>query len=487
MPSLLNLTRLFFVLLCIQGCAQTVFVDPSAGSCTDPAPANTGTGTCTISNVTAFVKSETFTFTATSTGPNATFTVVGSVSGALTSRTSGSLQQVQNANGFNLFKINLSDGGTNYAINDNFQVTFTAGTALNQTNFNLLTLDQIASNGASTNEDVKLYKGSNAGDDLQAQLDIGNLNASQGKVRFYFDDTSTAGGSAVGGMQLFARNTANTTDINGAKVEMAKQSGADTTQIAFHNTLNGTFGVQAQLYFNGTVPTFLLNVGAPFSAGVGSVISQGDTTAFLRIEGQGNCSASCIDLQAGSSAQANEILFRRSGLNNQPLVMKSDGEMEVGVGASTAQASIGGTLSVNTTNVGNVGTGEDDLMTYSLPASALSTDGMKAEVHAWGYFASNGNNKTVKCYFGSTQVFSSTALAFNGAYWDVRLTVIRTGAATQKAVVVWNSDSNLLDTKVTSTTPGQTLSSAVTIKCTGEATSDNDIVQEALSVNWEGL
>ena len=84
------------------------------GSVTDPAPANTGngslTGVLTINGVVA----ETWTITATTTGPTATFSVVGSVSGGHAAATSGTPYD----NGKVSFSI--SDGGTPYIVGDDF-------------------------------------------------------------------------------------------------------------------------------------------------------------------------------------------------------------------------------------------------------------------------------------------------------------------------------------------------------------------------------
>ena len=147
--------KLLLALLLNFSCApafatQSVFVDASLGSCADLSPTNTGTGTCTVSNPTGFLNSEDYTFTATSTGPNATFTVTGSVTGSHVSVTSGSLQNIRTSNGLVKFKVNLSDGVTPYAIGDNFKVTGTGGTQIKKSNFDLLTLDQICSNGCDS-------------------------------------------------------------------------------------------------------------------------------------------------------------------------------------------------------------------------------------------------------------------------------------------------------------------------------------------------
>lgn len=142
----------------------------------------------------------------------------------------------------------------------------------------------------------------------------------------------------------------------------------------------------------------------------------------------------------------------------------------------------GGTLNVNTTEVSNVGTGEDDLITYSVPASTLATDGDSLEITAWGTFAANGNNKTIKIKFGATTILDTTAVAANGGSWVIRAGVIRTGAATQQCYASLVTDNTSLPDIAKYTTAAETLSGAVTLKCTGEATSNADITQKGLKV-----
>lgn len=157
-------------------------------------------------------------------------------------------------------------------------------------------------------------------------------------------------------------------------------------------------------------------------------------------------------------------------------------------GAGTATAKVGGTLSVNTTAVGNVGTGEDNLMSYSVPANTLSANGASLWFEASGSTANNANNKTLKIKLGATTLFDSGALTFSaGSKWAIRGRIIRTGAATQHYFHLLTSDSAAWDTAraVDNSAPAETLSGALTLQFTGEATSNDDIVQETLLVGYE--
>jgi|TARA_R100000093_G_C1945501_1_gene74281 hypothetical protein len=141
-------------------------------------------------------------------------------------------------------------------------------------------------------------------------------------------------------------------------------------------------------------------------------------------------------------------------------------------------------LKTDTTQTGNVGTGEDNLIAYSLPAETLGANGDYLEITAFGTVAANANNKTLKLYFGSSLIYSTGAVAFNGSSWHLKATIIRTAAATQKCIISVDSDDATPMDPATYNTATESLSGSVTIKCTGEATSNDDIVQEALIIRW---
>ena len=159
--------------------------------------------------------------------------------------------------------------------------------------------------------------------------------------------------------------------------------------------------------------------------------------------------------------------------------------INIEAGTSAVFAEVGGRLSQNTTSVGNITTGEDDLITYSVTGGTLATDGETLHWSAAGTFATSANNKRVRCYFGTDVLIDTTALAIvTAADWEVHGDIIRTGAATQRAVTVITSSDALLVSKTDYTEPTRTLSGAVTLKCTGEATATDDIINKFQLVDW---
>ncbi len=164
----------------------------------------------------------------------------------------------------------------------------------------------------------------------------------------------------------------------------------------------------------------------------------------------------------------------------------------VGTGTNTVFAKLGGTLKVDTTTTGNVGGGEDTLITYTIPAAVLTTAGDYIEFDTWGSFAANANTKDLKIYFGATVIFDSTALILNGVDWRGHGKIVRTGATTQKATTEFTIGGTLLGAVTTTTTttsaPTETLANTAVFKVTGTDSGvtpvDNSIVQQAMVLKW---
>jgi len=163
------------------------------------------------------------------------------------------------------------------------------------------------------------------------------------------------------------------------------------------------------------------------------------------------------------------------------------GQVKGGAGTGTGQPVMVGTLSVNSTPVGNVGAGTDDLMTYPLPADSLSANNKGIRVAAWGTTAANANAKTLTFAFGATTVLSkSIALGDVAIQWRVEATILRasSGAQVISALVYYGESPNSCTPFLFSASTTENEAVAITIKCTGAATADNDIVQRGMIVEF---
>jgi len=151
------------------------------------------------------------------------------------------------------------------------------------------------------------------------------------------------------------------------------------------------------------------------------------------------------------------------------------------MGTSTGIVRVGGVLSCNVTPASNVGTAETDLMTYSLPANALSANTKGVRITVWGSTAANANSKAVRLYFGATQVSAIAGIVTSATGWHLAAIVVRTGAAAQTAggtSFIGNNTGGAV-----TTTPTETLSGIVVIKITGtSAVGSSDVTANGMLV-----
>lgn len=136
-------------------------------------------------------------------------------------------------------------------------------------------------------------------------------------------------------------------------------------------------------------------------------------------------------------------------------------------------------------------TGEETAYTFTLPASALSTDNQYLAVDWTVTTAANANTKRARLYFGATVICDTTAAAFNNSYLTGRAVVYRTGAATQKGLCNGSNTSNGLSWSTVGgggsnlTTPAETLSGTLIVKLTLlNATAATDSTARNINMVW---
>jgi hypothetical protein len=149
----------------------------------------------------------------------------------------------------------------------------------------------------------------------------------------------------------------------------------------------------------------------------------------------------------------------------------------------TGQA--GNRIHSNVTAVNNGNTGLNvDLMSYTLPASALAANGDGIRVVAVVYFDANTDNKTFQFSFGSAVITLTGNFNNKSAY--VVMDVVRLSATTQSInFVVSSNDAGAAMYQYSAGT--ETLSSTVLIKGVGSRNSGagtTDVTQRLLAVYW---
>ncbi len=185
----------------------------------------------------------------------------------------------------------------------------------------------------------------------------------------------------------------------------------------------------------------------------------------------------------GSTTRSVRVTIDQDGLMGIGVTPTSILSMKMGTGTGVAEVS--GKANVQTTDVGtDADTAEKDLITYTLPANSLSTDGKLVRITAWGSFAENGNTKTIRLKFGSAIIRAIGPAGLNGLDWRIDGLVIRTGAATQETMATEFLDVNAQDTTIS--TSAEDLSGAVVIKITGQngTATTNDIVAKGMLVEY---
>lgn len=159
-------------------------------------------------------------------------------------------------------------------------------------------------------------------------------------------------------------------------------------------------------------------------------------------------------------------------------------------GASSGTATASGRLTSVIVSVGNVGVGEDDLQTYSLAANTLNVNGKAVRVTGSGTFAANGNAKRVRMYWGTTIILDmGAAIAPNGGRWHFEMLVVRDAVGTQRitGTRAYQDGTGAEEFNLeTANAAAENEAAAITIKCTGEATANNDVVETLLVVEVVG-
>lgn len=162
-------------------------------------------------------------------------------------------------------------------------------------------------------------------------------------------------------------------------------------------------------------------------------------------------------------------------------------------GGSTAKtATAGGVIFDHYADAGNVGTGEDDLVSDSVPASTLGANGDKLTAqYALTFVTSATATRQVRVYFGGTAILDTGALTFSSAgSADVYVTIIRESSTVVRCVAeIVVSGLSLQPIATYTRITGLTLSNANTLKITGEAAgvgaATDDVVCRFATVEWK--
>ena len=165
--------------------------------------------------------------------------------------------------------------------------------------------------------------------------------------------------------------------------------------------------------------------------------------------------------------------------------MKFLANEDMTAGDSTDFARVGGTMYTGYTSVTYIASGIADLDSFDIPADTLVTDGDRIHFLGFGRFAANDNTKTIHLNFDGTAHISgtySTTIA-NDKAWRIEGDIIKDGSNSVRLCCTQEVHHVSLSLRtVTGDTP--TLTSAVTIKLQGNATSNGDIASWGFIIEY---
>ena len=131
--------------------------------------------------------------------------------------------------------------------------------------------------------------------------------------------------------------------------------------------------------------------------------------------------------------------------------------------------------------VGNVGTGEDDLSSYIIPANTIKK-GTKFRVVVWGLTSNNSNVKTIKFYFGSTLKLTTALTTSQENIWKIESDIYCVSTTSQNIITTLTQGGTATQVDAETGFLTETTTASIIIKCTGEATSSNDITCRGMIV-----
>lgn len=143
---------------------------------------------------------------------------------------------------------------------------------------------------------------------------------------------------------------------------------------------------------------------------------------------------------------------------------------------------------VSTGSPGNVGSGEDDLASLTVPAGAMYKSGTGFRVTAWGTFANNANAKTLKAYLGASAVLTTSLATSVAGVWHCQIDVLYNISNSQKIMATLSTTGTagaaVIDTE--HLTGSLTDTADIIAKFTGQGVADNDIVQRGMIIEFIG-
>lgn len=198
-----------------------------------------------------------------------------------------------------------------------------------------------------------------------------------------------------------------------------------------------------------------------------------------------------VDGQALFSSNANGAVIRvfKRGDDDARIELLTSGEIRTKAGNQAATPTdqtmyLSGCIFNSSSDVGNVGAGEDTLKSFDILANVFSGGGTRGAVHvfAGGRTAANANNKQIKFKVIGTNVIASGAVAFNNLPWFLDVWIIPDSDSVSTVTVVSRFVCGATDVRDNIQVAGFDFTVDNTCLLTGEAVADNDIYVNFINV-----
>ena len=125
--------------------------------------------------------------------------------------------------------------------------------------------------------------------------------------------------------------------------------------------------------------------------------------------------------------------------------------------------------------IGNSAGAQTTLESTTVSQGTLSKTESSILIFACGKTAANANVKTIKLKFGTTELFTTGAVALNDVDWTLQAEIVRTSSTTQVAWIQFFATSTLTQ-KITVATASVDLAQNQTITITGEGAGASDVL-----------
>ena len=320
----------------------------------------------------------------------------------------------------------------------------------------------------------------------QTYMSLNSFGLINSRVDSYWDGPQArvralSSNGSISYFQLFDDNAANT---------LALRNGVNAQAFNIYNTYtSGTNYERGELTWGSTANFFMLRTVSGSGGGSGRPIWINSVSDVYLTAGGGGSGQWRLNTSGHLLAQsdntydigASGATRPRTGYFGTSVIAPA---IKLNQGTTTTLAKAGGTLAglPNVTAVGNVGAGEDDLMTYTIPANTLATNGDTLVFE--GLFAAVESAR-IKAYFNATQIgYGGCVLVADDAPGCiVRIILTRLSATTACASLEGGTGAYGLNNEAALMT-GLDFTASNTFKFTGQSDggtpADNDVVQRSL-------